>query len=306
MTIDWEIRKDRIGASDIGAIAGLSRWKTPFDVWLEATRKSAPFAGNENTEWGIALEPVIAARYARDNNVELVECETIIHPKHDLICGTPDRLAKDDCDLGLEIKTANWRMASEWGEGIDEIPEAYIAQCAIYMSITGRPRWDLAVLIGGTDYRVYHLHRDIELEEGLIELAIDFWRDHIKADIPPPINGSESASKWLASRFPRANKNLIDSTPEIDALALRLRDVRQRKDDAEEEEALLKNQLKERIGGGLGINGEWGTIRWIEKNLNGKTDWEAVAKGAGASRFLIEQHTSQPKITRAFTPKFKE
>ena len=37
-----EARKAGIGGSDIGAIMGLSKWKSPVDVWLDKTGRVEP------------------------------------------------------------------------------------------------------------------------------------------------------------------------------------------------------------------------------------------------------------------------
>ena len=53
------------------------------------------------------------------------------------------------------------------------------------MALCDLPRADLAVLIGNNDFRVYHLRRDLELEELIIDRANTFWHGHVIARIPP-------------------------------------------------------------------------------------------------------------------------
>lgn len=306
MTINQEIRKGRLTATSIPAICGLHPFRSKLDVWLEMTGRAEPFVGNEASRWGQILEAPIAERYAKDEGVTLEECSTLIHPKHDLVAGTPDRLIVERFK-GLEIKTANVRQAHRWGESeTDQVPEEYIGQSHVYMSITGRPEWDVAVLIGGSDYRVYRLKRDEELEEALIDEALRFHRDHLLTDIPPEIDGSSSASAWLAKRFPRCGLGVRESTSELDAMASELRALREQLEVSEGRESVLVNRLKEAIGTDAGIKGRWGVIRWSERHLSPKVDWEAVARELQAPADIVAKHTSEARVTRAFTTRWTQ
>ena len=91
-------------------------------------------------------------------------------------------------DRGLECKTASAfaSTSGDWGEeGTDQVPAAYLVQCATYMALTGCQRWDLAVLIGNQELRVYHLRRDAELEAEIIARATEWWNKYVVADVPP-------------------------------------------------------------------------------------------------------------------------
>ena len=60
-------RHEYIGGSDIAAIMGLSRWKTPLKLWLEKTQKTpAPdLSDNEAVELGTELEDFVAKKFSR-------------------------------------------------------------------------------------------------------------------------------------------------------------------------------------------------------------------------------------------------
>ncbi len=97
----------------------------------------------------------------------------------------------------LECKTANPFAQSEWGEaGSDQVPLSYLVQSVWYMMLTNIDRTDLAVLFGNTDFRIYEITRDLELEQMVMERAIGFWENHVLKDIPPPAS-SESDYKTL-------------------------------------------------------------------------------------------------------------
>ena len=46
----------------------------------------------------------------------------------------------------------------------------------------------IGALIGNTDVRIFPLRRDLELEAGLIEIASQWWTDHVLADVPPALS----------------------------------------------------------------------------------------------------------------------
>ena len=86
----------------------------------------------------------------------------------------------------LECKTANPFAKNEWGEpGTDQVPMSYLCQCIWYMAITGIEQCDLAVLFGNSDFRIYEITRDQELEALVMEKALHFWNEYVQKDIAP-------------------------------------------------------------------------------------------------------------------------
>jgi len=82
---EWlEERRSGIGGSDAAAVLGISRYASPMKVYLEKTGELEPFAGNEYTEWGNILEPVIREQFQQrtgfvvEENLELLRSEK--HP----------------------------------------------------------------------------------------------------------------------------------------------------------------------------------------------------------------------------------
>lgn len=234
------------------------------------------------------------------------------NPEHPWMLATPDRLVHP-ADFtppirGLEIKTAGVRQSDHWGTGPDDVPEKYLAQCAWSMAVTGLPEWDLAVLIGGNDDRFYRLHRDLELEAGLIEVGRRFWFENVLAEVAPPVDGSVPYSKFLAARFPRDERPLLPPTDEAREVLRLLREARSRLAVVEEEAAKHENEIKALIGDAAGIEG---IATWKATRPSHKTDWEAVAQvlAAGSPELLaaaIARHTTQKPGYRRFLPNLKE
>jgi predicted phage-related endonuclease len=194
-------------------------------------------------------------------------------------------------------------MWHEWGPaGTDEVPQQYLLQVMWTMGVTDLPCADLAVLIGGDDFRIYNFFRDPELEGHLFEAAEKWWRDHVVAGVPPRLDGSESASKWLADRFPREKEPLLRATSEIEQMVNTLREYEVQAEAATGRVDTVKNHLRAVIGEATGVEGLFGKITWKKSKDGERVDWEAVAKASGASQELIKRNTiikPGPRVFRA-------
>jgi putative phage-type endonuclease len=194
---EWlDARRKGLGGSDAGAILGLSKWSTPLDVYLDKIGEKPPQDESEPMHWGNVLEPLVAEEYARRSGNKVRRNNRILsHAKHPFIKANLDREIVGKNGI-LEVKTA--RYADGWGEvGTDVIPDSYLAQVTHYMAVTDNQFADVAVLIGGSDFRIYHIKRDEELVEMMIEREVAFWNDHVLARIAPdPINVSDTANRW--------------------------------------------------------------------------------------------------------------
>lgn len=187
-TDDWHERRTRgIGASEIAAVAGLSKWATPLDVYLRKTGQFDDRGDNRAMRVGRSLEPVVIREFCEETgeDVALYPCPMLAHPEHPFLLATPDA----DLVSGrlCEAKTASLRSLSEWGPpGSDEIPDAYLIQCQTQLAVAGRDECKLAVLLGGDELRVYTVERNDRLIASLIEAAVEFWSRVERRDPPPP------------------------------------------------------------------------------------------------------------------------
>lgn len=189
-----------IGGSDSPVILGFSPWKTPLQLWLEKTGREKEETTKETHPWlywGKVLEPVIASEYELVTGKKTTETDPLIHPQHNWMSGTPDRLISDE-KLILECKIAREsRSNKDWGTEKDAVKLPYIIQVQHYMAITGFNQCDIAVLIGNSDFRIYSIDRDEELIKMIIDKCGKFYHDYIEKDKqPPPINSDDCAYLW--------------------------------------------------------------------------------------------------------------
>jgi len=303
-----ELRKSGLGASEMPAVMRVDRWRNPVDIYLEKTGKAEPFEGNEYTYWGNALEDKIAQRYAEENGVELVESGTLVHPKHEWLMATPDRIVLVDPREGLECKNRGSYNLDDWGEpGSDEVPDEVLIQCHTNMEVTGFKVWHAAVLLGGNRWHSFTLEYDKELAEQIVESAHDFWHDHVLADMCPELDGTESSSEYVANKWQTHGDLIIPATPEIYDTAEELRLVRAELKETEETKERLQNLLKDAIGEAAGVqlpNGK--KITWKRPKPRQTTGWKAFAEGlklhvdAEVWEDLHDTHTTEQEIARTF------
>lgn len=217
-TIDYkdsEIRKTFIGGSDAAAILGLSRWKTPLQVWAEKTGQITPedISGKLNVKLGIRLEDAVADLFCEATGFKVRRVnETLFSDEHEFLAANIDRRVVGD-DSILECKTTSAFNAKAW-EG-EEIPQEYIIQCLHYLAVTGMSKAYIAVLIGNQDFKWKIIERDEKTISAIIDQEVKFWNEFIVPVVMP--TRIMAADSWiLNSLFPEQQPNTtIPLTDEI-------------------------------------------------------------------------------------------
>ena len=225
---EWlQQRKAGLGGSDIGAILGLSKFRTPVDVWMEKTGRTAGQDETLQMRFGSYAEDFVAHEYSAKTGRAVQRFTTMLHHSTAPILGNVDRLVIPEgqkraahqreirTDRGLECKTVSAFATyndDEWGpEGTDQVPASYLVQCATYMALTGCQFWDLAALFGNQEVRIYNLNRDQDLEEEVIARADEWWTKHVIADVAPePICLSD-----VKALYPRVNEAVVEADETI-------------------------------------------------------------------------------------------
>lgn len=293
-------RTKGVGSSDIAAIVGASPYAGPIDVWLSKTGRGAAGIETRPMRLGTKLEPIILSEFVEETGHEArLNRRLFVHATQPLVRATPDAFLLDG-PAGVELKAPGLRMSGHWGRSwSDEYPEDYLAQVAWQMAATDRDEWFLAALLGGQDFRVFHIRRDRDLEAGLIEAAERFWRDYVVPDVCPPLDASEAARRYVESRFPAPIKQLRPATDEEIVLVSELAEIRSNIIALEDAEAAAITRLCERIGDaeGIQIKGQ-AKVSW--KTRRGGISWKAIAETFNPATELIEAHRSAD--TRVFRP----
>lgn len=245
---DWlKYRTAGIGGSDAAAILGLNKWSSPVKVYLEKTGQLESDEAGEAAYWGTVLEDIVAREFSNRTGLKVKRRNAMLqHPEHSFMLANVDRLIVGE-RVGLECKTASEYLKSEWEE--EEIPASYLIQCQHYMAVTGYTAWWIAVLIGGNKFTYKKIERDEEIIQYLIREEKNFWENHVLANIPPMMDGSEASTTLLKSLYPISEPASETELPlEADMLIEELESTKEEAKLFEERINTLENRLKSMIG----------------------------------------------------------
>ena len=140
-TDEWQAaRTGRITGSRVGAILGLSKYRTRDDVMREMVRQAlgAPteFTGNEATRYGEAHEADAINAYEQLGGHLVLPSPLVVHPKYEWLGASPDGLVGDH---GMVEIKCPFRA-----KYTDPSPE-YLAQMQLQMACTGRAWCDFVI-----------------------------------------------------------------------------------------------------------------------------------------------------------------
>ena len=254
MLINQDFSLDRtkyIGGSDIGAILGLSRFRSPLEVWMEKTGKEVKRLDSLPLRFGSFAEEFVASEYSRSTGFLLIHDESIyVHPEYSFMSAHMDRFVLDGSTSTpshiLECKTANPFSSGDWGEaGTDQVPLSYLCQCIWYMAITNLKRVDLAVLFGNSDFRIYEISRDLELEGVILQKASFFWNTYVLHDVPPPAQNEADCQTLFSKGDPTKS---VEAKIETLELRKRLALLNSEIDTREEEISAIKQNIMNQMG----------------------------------------------------------
>ena len=155
---EWfEARKGRITASRVGAILGLSKYRSRSDVLRQMVREylgaEPEFISNEATRYGEAHEGDAINAYEQRYGTLVMPSPLVVHPHHSWLAASPDGLVSSD---GLVECKCPYRAA------YTEPSAEYLHQMQLQMECTGRAWCDFVVWRDGEPLQVTRVQRDPE------------------------------------------------------------------------------------------------------------------------------------------------
>ena len=285
---DWlEYRKQGIGGSDASVVCGISRYKSPVELWMEKTNQIPCQEAGEAAYWGTQLEAMVRTEFSKRTGVEVRRVLQFLQSaEYPFMLANLDGVCEHP-DLGtcvFEAKTASAYKAGEWD---DAIPDEYMLQIQHYMAVTGYQGAYIAVLIGGNTFRWRFVARDESLIASLIELEADFW-NHVKDGTPPPLDGSNAAVRFLSEQFPNSTPQSQIILPDTAAELLRqYEDACEQLEDIAQQKQQAENLLKQMMG-----------ENEIGKLENHIVTWKSIAQERLDSKTLKAEH---PALYRKYT-----
>lgn len=196
--VELSDRRTYLGPSDAAAALGMSPWESALELYQRKKGMLPPKQETLAMRWGRLLEDDIAEEFARVTGMKVRRLsKTFRYDRFPWLCGHIDRKVEGYNRL-LECKTTGYDYAKQWGEhGSDKIPLYYRVQVMLYLWLTGYEAADVAVLIGGQDFRVLEVRRDEQIIDDLVGRCQSFWDRHIvPAVAPEPRNLADADLTW--------------------------------------------------------------------------------------------------------------
>lgn len=275
-------RQKGIGGSDVGAIMGVNKWKSAFEVYVDKTQEITEVdKSNELSYWGSTLEEIVAREFSiRTGKKVRKDNRQLVHKTYEFMIGNIDRRIVGE-NAFLECITVNAFRAKEW-EG-EEIPPSVILQCQHYMEVIGVDNCYIAALIGGQKFIYKKVERDEELISMIVEAEKEFWVNHVEKRIPPKLDGSEAASKYLSKTFKNIDKSLeVNLKSEYKDKINEYLNIKNQMKILDETLKVIENNLKNELG-----NAERGNIEKFQ------IIWKGIISNRIDSKVLKEKY---PKI----------
>ena len=243
---DWlELRKTGIGASEVGAILGLSKWATPLDIYNDKISPEIKEFDSQKMRAGREMETVIAKMWAEDNGFAVkADNKNRFHDEYPFLRASLDRtiVAKDDRGPGIcEIK--NTSAFKLWDGG--EMPLMYYAQVQHQLFVTGYSWGVLAVLLNGWKIESELIEYSPEFYEGkALPILIDFW-GKVQKKIPP----DPATYKEASDTSPLANRGEeVEASDVMFNAFAELMEVQDKAKELEEKEEALKLEIAKGFG----------------------------------------------------------
>lgn len=290
-------REASLGSSDAPILAGVSRYKSPLELYYQI-HGELPRYTDEETQWqriGARLEPVIAEIAAEEIGVKIRRCPTKRHPQHSFMVANLDyEIVGDPKGAGVfEVKNRSGERP--W----DTIPDDVMLQCVHQMAVTRREWGRVAAMFQFGVIKTYELVRDKELEEYLIELESRFMV-HVQRGEPPDHTWTSSTVGMLKKLYPTDSGQTIQLPDQAAINAEGFLQAKAEVEAAEERKALYEGLLKEAVNTATVAECPGYKITWKSTKAGTKFNYDQFAKDHPE---LVEEYTIKTPGYRRFSVK---
>lgn len=237
-------RQTGIGGTDVAAILGLDRYRTPLDVWYEKVGIAPGETDSIYAEAGKRLEGVIARWWSDDTGLPIKRRRLIArHKDAQCLLGHTDRIIDTNPKGILEIKNRSERAWQNWPEFSAPAAEYYQVQHYLHIfssKFKGHYHWgEIAVLVGGNRLEKVPIELDPSYEE-IMEYLVEWWEKHVVAETPPePV--TEQDVKTL---YPAAKGKEIEAADYTLDIYEKARGIKQIIERLQDKHEALETQLK--------------------------------------------------------------
>ena len=271
-----------LGGSDMAAVCGLDKHRSPLEVWYEKTGSPVPRREDpvldEAALMGHLQEPIVARRFTDITGLPCWEGPgTLQSTEHEWMIANLDRFTRDRDETGVvELKTRSSYALADW---LDGVPTGPLIQVQHYLAVTGWRFGYAAALIGGQRTIVHRVERDDELIADLVKIGEDFMR-YVHADTRPPIDGSVATSKLLDRLYDGLDTEpLVADAAEVEKWLKVRRSAKEQAEAADIAITEAENHLKDIAGPHTEVH-ICGDLAYSWRPKRGQVSWKKAALDA--------------------------
>jgi predicted phage-related endonuclease len=249
-----------VSPSKVAAILGLSRWESPYSLWMKMSGLIEPSPPKDIFAVGHAFEHALAELYKADHpkwRLSKGEVQVVTNEfGFPAVCTLDRRASKGRSRRVVEFKIA--RDLSEWGDEFSgDCPSDYAAQVMTQMILTGYTQFPghLLVLSGWFRHFTYEIEYDEQVALWIIKSCKAFY-ESLGSGTPPPLDDRVATYEAVKKLHPEINYGAQAEIPES-----LLEDLRATRSDAKAAEVALRG-LKTKLLDTMGdaqyatVNGE--------------------------------------------------
>lgn len=241
-------RKSGLGGSDMGAIMGLSKYRTALDVYNDKISNDIDLTPNDILDLSSYLEDYTAKKFAdlKNYTVKRYNAE-LTHRQYGYLKGNIDRRIipySGSPDMGIleckALSTYNFRRVEMYG-----IPDEYMIQLQFYFAISNyKYNWGYFAILNRDNGKilVFRVMADRELGKVIIEAGKNFWENHIVTQTPPV---QENEQKAIS--MPKIDGKITDMSDntKLNELINRYKEYNELKTQAEDLVDEVKTEIAE-------------------------------------------------------------
>lgn len=236
-------RRKGIGGSDMASLVGEGKYanQTEYDIWLDKTGRGGEDIQSLAMELGSRWEQAVADKFSEESGLSVQRRGLMRSKGVPQLLANVDRLVDDGG--GLECKTTNQfvKIPPDDPDPRRSIPRHWYWQIIVYLAVTGRSHWYLAVAVGNTGWVTRIVYRRDVLDdiERVLKLVPEWWFNHVIADVAPEYGGPPSMDE-----VPAEAKREFPIPAQLWDMRARLRDLRATASDAKKEAEALRDEIK--------------------------------------------------------------
>lgn len=301
-TDEWlEERVNGIGSSDMPIVAGEKDGL--LALWAVKAGLMEPEPIDERTaklfRWGHLMEPVIAQAYTEETGRPLVRINRMLQSRDWPVAraSLDRRSARKGERRGVEIKNTR---SPRW-DRFEAVPGDVQVQCQWQMYVAGLEVVDVAVLVSGSDLRIFEVPRDDPWIGDLLYLARKFWAQ-VESKTRPTVDGSESTRRTLARLHPSDDGIMLPRSAEFEDLARQFVSAKAAAKAAEDAEGTVGNAIRALLGEAAGVDG---CFTYRKNKDSERVDYRVALETAQAAGFDLAPYlaaattvTPGPRVLR--------